>query len=300
MMRRFVLVLLMVLLPILPARAAGRFDGVPRTAVISAFGPELAELQRQTTNKRRYVDGGVIFTTGMLEGRPVVLLLSGVSMVNAAMTTQLALDRFNVRRIVFSGVGGGVDPSLRVGDVVVPERWAEYLEMSFARQAADGFGRPPDAVPDVASYGMMFPSPVTVQRRPGAAERRTWFPVDPAMLAAARAAAGQAPLRRCDGARCLDQAPKMVVGGNGVSGSAFVDNAAFRQYVFTAFHAEVLDMETAAVAHVAYADGAPFIAFRSLSDLAGGDPGPNPFRLFVPLAADNSAAAVRHFLKSLP
>lgn len=300
MTRRLVLVLLMALVPAFSARAAGRFDALPRTAVISAFGPELAELERQTTHKRRHVDGGAVFTTGVLEGKPVVLLLSGVSMVNAAMSTQLALDRFNIRRVVFSGVGGGVDPALQVGDVVVPDRWAEYLEMSFARQTGEGFGRPPDAAPDAASYGMMFPSPVSVQRRPGAPERRMWFPVDPVLLAAAHRAAAEVELRRCNGARCLDQAPRIVVGGNGVSGSAFVDNAAFRQYAFAAFHAEVLDMETAAVAHVAYADGVPFIAFRSLSDLAGGDPGPNPFRLFVPLAADNSAAAVRRFLKSLP
>ena len=299
-MRRLVLVLLMALAPALAAQAAGRIDAVPRTAVISAFAPELAELERQTRRKQTHVDGGVAFVTGTLEGKPVVLLLSGVSMVNAAMSTQLALDRFNVRRIVFSGVGGGVDPALHLGDVVVPAQWAEYLEMSFARQTGDGFGRPADADPDTASFGMMFPSPVTVQRRPGAPERRMWFPVDPAMLAIARRAAAEVELKRCEGPRCLDQAPKMVVGGNGVSGSAFVDNAAFRQYAFTAFHAQVLDMETAAVAHVAYADGVPFIAFRSLSDLAGGDPGPNPFRLFVPLAADNSAAFVRRFLKSLP
>jgi adenosylhomocysteine nucleosidase len=31
----------------------------------------------------------------------VVLLQSGVSMVNAAMNTQLVIDRFTVRRIVF-------------------------------------------------------------------------------------------------------------------------------------------------------------------------------------------------------
>ena len=45
---------------------------------------------------------------------------SGVSMVNAAMNTQLVLDRFTVKRIVFSGIAGGVDPGLTIGDVVVP------------------------------------------------------------------------------------------------------------------------------------------------------------------------------------
>jgi adenosylhomocysteine nucleosidase len=59
-------------------------------------------------------------------------------------------------------------------------------------------------------------------------------------------------------------------------------------------------MESAAVAHVAYANGVPFIAFRSLSDLAGGGPGENEMGTFFQLASDNSAAFVREFLKQLP
>ena len=40
----------------------------------------------------------------------------------------------------------------------------------------------------------------------------------------------------------------------------------------------------------------PFIAFRSLSDLAGGDPGANQAPVFFQLASDNSAAVVQRFL----
>jgi adenosylhomocysteine nucleosidase len=92
----------------------------------------------------------------------------------------------------------------------------------------------------------------------------------------------------------------VVVGGNGVSGQSFVDNAQFRTWAYQTFHARVLDMESAAVAQVAYANGAPFIAFRSLSDLAGGDPGKNQARIFFQLASDNSAAVVRAFIAALP
>ena len=70
----------------------------------------------------------------------------------------------------------------------------------------------------------------------------------------------------------------------------------FRQYVFETFKAQVLDMESAAVAMVAYANGVPFIAFRSLSDLAGGGEGANEMRTFFQLASDNSAAVVQRFL----
>jgi adenosylhomocysteine nucleosidase len=54
------------------------------------------------------------------------------------------------------------------------------------------------------------------------------------------------------------------------------------------------------VAHVAYANQTPFIAFRSLSDLAGGGAGENEMGTFFQLAADNSATVVRAFLAALP
>ncbi|MBW8718458.1 MAG: hypothetical protein JF629_22185, partial [Variovorax paradoxus] len=68
----------------------------------------------------RHSVNGVEFTTGTLEGKPVVLFLSGISMTNATMNTQLVLDRFRVTHIVFSGIAGGVNPQLHVGDVTVP------------------------------------------------------------------------------------------------------------------------------------------------------------------------------------
>jgi adenosylhomocysteine nucleosidase len=284
-----------------PVRAAELFDPVPRTAVISAFAPELTALAAATQDKHAYEAGGAAFITGTLEGRPVVLFLSGMSMVNAAMTTQRALDRFLVRRIVFSGVAGGVDPGLDVGDVVAPAQWRQYLESVMARQIAPGVFQPPADEPvDGAPFGMIFPMAVQVARVPGVVEPKTWFAVDPDLLAIARVSSAGVTLKRCAGTLCLKATPKVVLGGNGVSGQSFVDNAALRTWAFSAFGARVLDMETAAVAQVAYVNNTPFIAFRSLSDLAGGEPGQNQASVFFQLASDNSAAVVRAFLRALP
>lgn len=283
---------------------AQRLDETPRTAVISAFGPEMTALQAATADKHDYVQAGATFTTGMLEGKPVVLFLSGMSMVNAAMTTQAALDRFHVTRVVFSGIAGGVDPALDVGDVVVAEQWGQYLENALAREVAPGKFEPPQgellAAEKLAPFGMMYPRGVVVTRAPGQVERRVWFPADPAMLAVARDVAGKVKLKRCAAERCLAEEPRVVVGGNGVSGQSFVDNAAVRTWAYATFGARVLDMESAAVAQVAYVNGTPFIAFRSLSDLAGGDPGKNQALTFFQLASDNSAVVVRAFLAALP
>lgn len=296
-MRKLVIALCLLLASMAPAGAADRLDSTPRVAVICAFEPEWKALKASVGEPRSHHVNGVEFVTGTLGGRQVVLLLSGISMVNAAMTTQLALDRFDVTAIVVSGIAGGVDPALHVGDVVVAQRWGQYLEAAFAREV-DGKFQPPSWMnTPYANYGMIFPTDVWVRSTRGGLEKRFWFEVDAGMLAAA-GKIGAIELKRCTADQtCLAHVPRFIVGGNGLSGQAFVDNAVFRQYVFETFKAQVLDMESAAVAMVAYANGVPFIAFRSLSDLAGGAEGANEIRTFFQLASDNSAAVVQRFLE---
>lgn len=277
-------------------------DDTRRIAVLSAFEPEWKALEAVIDKPVLTKYRGVSFVTGELEKKPVVLVLTGISMVNAAMTTQMVIERFNVSRIVVSGIAGGVDPSLNIGDIAVPARWAEYLETIFARETPKGFELPPGKTAEVANFGMMFPQGVRVfSEGQDDAPRQLWFDVDPAMLAVARAADTSQMLQRCSSPTvCLLQPPQVRIGGNGVSGPAFVDNAAFRTYVFDTFKAQVLDMETAAIAHVAATNAIPFIAFRALSDLAGGGPGANEIRIFEQLAANNSVTVMRAFLKALP
>ena len=286
----------------LPVEAHAIRDETPRTAVVSAFAPELALLRKAMEGASVQTVNGASFTVGRLEGREVVLFLSGISVVNAAMTVQLALDHFAIDRILFSGIAGGVDPGLNIGDVVIADRWGQYLEMLFARETDGGWATMPFFEYPYPNFGMMFPRSVTVLR-PGAdkPETRFWFPVDEALLSASRRAADDVTLARCTAEdSCLEEAPRIVVGGAGVSGGAFIDNAAFRSWTFETFGARVLDMESAAVAHVAYANGVPFIAVRSLSDLAGGGEGENQLGVFLGIAAGNAAAVVKALLRAMP
>ena len=286
---------------VLPVTGHDTRDDARRIAVVSAFAPEITVLRAGMDDTAVHVINGVEFVAGALQGQNVVLFLSGISVVNAAMTVQLALDHFNIHRIIFSGVAGGVDPSLHIGDVVIADRWGQYLEMLYARQVGDDWAKPPFFEYPFANFGMMFPRSVTVQSAGmSAPETRFWFPVDEALMENARSAVDDVVLDRClaEGP-CLQQTPKIVVGGPGVSGSVFVDNAAFREYTFKTFGARVLDMESATVAHVAYANGVPFIAIRSLSDLAGGGDGQNQIEVFLGLAASNSAAVVEALLRAM-
>jgi len=127
------------------------------------------------------------------------------------------------------------------------------------------------------------------------------YRADPAMLAVARSLAPA--LERCgpraktasgiDPKLCVGAQPEVVVGGRGVSGTAFVADAAYRRYLSEQLHAQCVDMETAALAHVARANGVPFIAFRSLSDLAGAEGfNADVAALFASGLAERNAAAV--------
>ncbi|MDZ7632043.1 MAG: 5'-methylthioadenosine/S-adenosylhomocysteine nucleosidase [Gemmatimonadaceae bacterium] len=286
-----------------PDGAARVAAGPPRLAVISAFDAELDRLRAATEVTETRVINGRTHYLGRLAGHDVVLLLSGFSMVNAAMTTQALLDRFPIRGIVFSGIAGGVNPGLRVGDVTVPAQWGNYQEAVFARETPAGWdtGRRAGAF---ANFGMMFPRAASVaagNAHPDSLVNQFWFAADSASLVTARQAAQTVRLARCTSAgECLQHEPTVVIGGNGVSGPTFVDNAAYREWAWTTFQADALDMETAAVALVASQNRVPYIAFRSLSDLAGGGAGRNEVPVFGKLAADNSAALVIAYLQALP
>ena len=282
----------------------------PRIGIVSAFGQEAAILVAQTRHPRTWVINGNRFTTGVLRGNAVVIVLSGVSMINSTMVTQLMVDHFKVQRLVMSGIAGGVDPARHVGDVMIPDRWAMPMEvfwngddrlpatcgkaadvscLGLRLATVDGHAVAPfDLAAASAPAGAKLPTGLfmrenfvmTAAHAPEG-EFRFDYPVDAEMLEVARHI--RPALQRCgpkarpqagaepDPAQCVKSAPQVVVGGRGVSGTAFLANAQYRTYLFEQLQAQAFEMETAALAHVAYANAIPYIAFRSLSDLAGAE-----------------------------
>jgi adenosylhomocysteine nucleosidase len=223
----------------------------PRTAIISAFAAEQAALRGALSGASTVMLGGMDYISGQLDGADVLLFITGESMVNAAMNTQRALDHFDVARIIVVGIAGALDPALMVGDVVVPVRWAQHQQAIYLRQEADGAYEFPDfLIAGVPACGMIAPQPVRMTD--GA--RRLYFSAAPALLAALRAA---------------DDAPATLIGGAGLSGQAYVNNADFGACLRDAYDARIVDMESAAVAQVAAANGLDFIAVRAVSDRVG-------------------------------
>lgn len=146
-----------------------------------------------------------------------------------------------------------------------------------------------------------------------------WFGVDPQMFA--KASLIDVELLNCAAVdangKCsttpLDPIPRLIVGGNGLSGPTFVDNAAYRKYIATNLNFDeqgnknddtdvlVVDMETTASAMVAESNRVPFIAVRSVSDLAGGgeESAAGQLTTFFAIAAENQARVVLKLVELL-
>jgi adenosylhomocysteine nucleosidase len=247
----------------LPSQHADRSRESPTSylVVMSAFAPELTRHLANTDIEDTCIIDGIPHYRGRLAGNNVILMLSGIGLERAAATTRALLDSLNVAGIVFSGIAGGINPDLKIGDVTVPLRWGR----------ADGSLGPDD--------------------------EGFWMPVDSAMFEVASTVSPAVSLSRCTpDSVCLERTPTVVTGGNGVSNSFFVDDPVYREWLWDTFQANAVDMETSAVARVASEYGVPFVAFRSLSDLAGGGPGENEIEVFFQLAADNAATVVAAFL----
>ncbi len=297
---------LIVLLFTVPfAHAAPETPGAPPKqliAVLNAYPPEMdAMIAEFGLNDPKFAQQrikGFRFYRGVVEGKDVLVVETGMSLVNAAMALQLTLNHFPVTHVLFAGVAGGTDPALQVGDVVIPERWAYHSEAAYFNEDGKGGYVIADYFKQkYANFGMMFPDEV-VATRAGAEKfvRVPTFPADPLLLATARRAVAKlGPVKGERTGRTLT----IDVGGTGVSGPVFLDNAAYRKFVYDVWTARCLDMETTAYAHVCYTNDVPFLAVRALSDLAGGQTGKNVIDHHEATSSVNAVRVLRAILREM-
>ena len=101
-------------------------DSPQTTAILSALAQEQSGIVEQLHNPQKVMRAGREFWTGTLHNQAVVLALSRIGKVAAATTTTALIEGFGVGRVVFTGVAGGVGPSVQVGDVVVGSGFVQH------------------------------------------------------------------------------------------------------------------------------------------------------------------------------
>jgi adenosylhomocysteine nucleosidase len=244
--------------------------------IVAALQEELGELLALITDRQQVPIGNRDFWTGMLDGHPVVVVLSRIGKVAAAATAAALLSRFSARAIVFTGVAGALATGVAVGDVVVSTALLQHDV---------------DASP-------LFPRweiPLSGLSR---------FPADAALVESLVAGAKDALAdpRALLGEQTLRSfgivAPR-VHAGLIVSGDRFVSTAAESRALCDALpDALAVEMEGAAVAQVCHEWGVPFAAIRTISDSADDAASVDFARFIAEVAPSYSTAIVRRWLRT--
>lgn len=90
-----------------------------KIGVMCATSQELDHLLEKLANKRTEEKLMRSFVTGEYAGVTVVAVIGGVGKVNGAITAQELIQEFEVEKLIFTGLAGGLDPSVKIGDVVI-------------------------------------------------------------------------------------------------------------------------------------------------------------------------------------
>jgi adenosylhomocysteine nucleosidase len=94
--------------------------------IIGAMSVEIEDLRQALLDAKEEIISGMTFYTGKLNGKNVVLALSGVGKVNAAMCAQTMILRYAPSAILNTGVAGGLQKGVRVGDIVIADAVVQY------------------------------------------------------------------------------------------------------------------------------------------------------------------------------
>ncbi|XP_062208280.1 bark storage protein A-like [Phragmites australis] len=267
------------------------------------------------------------FRFGSIGDQNVVMVMTGLSMLNAGLTTQLLLSLFKVKGIVHWGIAGNANKDLQIGDVTIPEYWAHLSLWNWQRngdgpanelslEAAGDYTRKLGFLnfsdytvgqgnPELAENKLnsiwyqpeeIFPASGTPEQR----QHAFWVSVSKRYYSLAQKLEGMKLPACVNATTCLPRAPKVVRVSRGCSANVFLDNAGYRQFIRSKFGCTPVEMESAAVALVAHQLGVPFLTIRSLSDLAGGGSAlGNEAGTFLSIAAQNAVDVMLKFVPLL-
>ena len=200
--------------------------------IISALDEELQLFLENAEIHDKVLQSKITFHFGTLEGHAVVLLKCGVGKVNAAIATQLLVDRFGVDSIIFTGMAGGLVPYIQKQDIVISNFVVQYdVDLT-------AFGRRPGEIPELSRL----------------------IEADSKLIKSARAAF---EVYKTD-----NNLHSNVIVGTIACGDTFVSDEEKIQWMQTEFGAVAVEMEGGAVGQVCQMNNIPFVIIRVISDVA--------------------------------
>ncbi len=227
--------------------------------IIGAMHEEIIELKNMISNLQEKKILDITFFKGTLEGKEIVLVEGGIGKVNSSVCTTLLIDRFKVDQLIFTGVAGGTNPNIEVGNIVISN---ELIEHDF----------------DCTAFGMKHGEIPRMDT--------SIFKADEKLIKIAEKSALE----------LFDK--ENIYTGRIVSGDMFVAEPKKINWLRETFNSECTEMEGAAVAHVCHLFKIPFVIIRSISDKANDD-AKTDFQEFVKLAAKNSKNLIVEMMKRI-
>ena len=173
------------------------------------------------------------FIKGKISNKKVIAVKCGIGKVNAARTTQILIDKFDVDKIINIGAAGGVNPELKIQDIVIGERLVQYdFDVSSSGDYEKG------EIQGVGKYIKSDYELINVCRR--VLEKRIEKDVN-------------------------------VIIGTIATADIFCSDPEDARKARQEFEADCVEMEGAAVAQVCYLDKVPFLVIRGISDTPDGE-----------------------------
>lgn len=246
--------------------------------VICAIPQEWAHLHSVLARPSRQQVARIAFASGELGAQRVVLAVADMGKVNAGLVATLLADRFGCSTIIFTGVAGGLDPQLHIGDIVVADR---VLQHDF------GLIRDERLQPYQPGYVPVI-NPT----------ERLGYPVAPDLIDRVKQRLEGFTLPALPTAAGGDDRPPRITYGTILTGDQYLHCERTRDRLHEQLGGLAVEMEGGAVAQVCEAFDIPWLVIRALSDLAGADSGLD-FNRFVKEVAVSSARVLLHLLPVL-
>ena len=199
--------------------------------IIGAMEVEVAILKEKMEDVRIIKKASMDFYEGILAGKKVVVVRSGIGKVNAGICAQILADVFSVDAIINTGIAGSLNKNINIGDIVLSTDVVQH-DMD-----ATGFGYRKGQIPQMPVF--FFNADDNLRRL--AAE--VWKEVNPDI---------------------------QVLEGRIASGDQFVCDQDVKNRIVSEFSAYATEMEGAAIGQAAYLNEIPFLVVRAISDKADG------------------------------
>jgi len=246
-----------------------------RILILGAVPQEIPPFVEALKGGQKKALWGVPYWEGSIEGKPVIVAITGIGKTFTAATATLFIREFSPRMVLMSGTGARINQQLRTGDVIVATRLNEHDYGSLTRQ--DMVYRPFNGPDNGAEMENVFSPPASL------------------LAIADRAIASyDGPEVTANGSTYKVRARRGVVSSSDLFGVTQQRIDTLRQD----FGTDIMEMESAPLAHVCQTLGVPYLVVRAGSNVAQEAPNDDYLRL-GPIAARQAALFSLYLLKSL-